>query len=364
MNKLNPKKWALLIGLSVFLFSSCGDDGGDDKPAATTNNGGGTATANKYSGAAAVGDLVTFSINKSAGTYEVTNETTNSTETGSFSVETDAAFAGIYRVAAAADTFFAVELDDKIVAANFPSGNPANDISLGVSSEIDNSGNLAQIAGDYVYVKLGSYLATQPMEWGVFTTNNDSLWGISMDNGNNGPQDTNINRPITEAAIASLQNGFAGSWAVANDRLNINIDGSAYTGYVYAAGSTAAFIIDLGPNNGAVYGFKIDDNFNPTNAIGSYKYVDFYTDGDRGAGNYVIDSNGDLTYSWTDGSAANTKLNVSLGTLLQSNIPNVWYIENAQPNLDLYLVVAGDAIMHYLFLNDQFYSWGAGAQIN
>ena len=107
-------------------------------------------------------------------------------------------------------------------------------------------------------------------------------------------------------------------------------------------------------------------NFDGANAIGTYKYVDFYTNGDKGAGNYTIGANAALTYSWTDGTAANTDIDVPVGTLVQSNIPNVWYIEDAfsaNSGEDVYMVVAGDAIMYYYFENDQFKAWGAGAQL-
>ena len=49
-------------------------------------------------------------------------------------------------------TFYAVELDKKLIAANFSTGNPMNNISFGVSSDINNSHNTSYFTGDYIYM--------------------------------------------------------------------------------------------------------------------------------------------------------------------------------------------------------------------
>lgn len=369
MKKLKIFAYAF-TALSLSLAPACSDDSSssNDTPSGGNNGGGGGgSSANSYSGSASYGDLVTFSIDKNNGTYTLVNETTNQTENGSFTVSTDTYFQGIYQVDAGGSTFFGIELDDKIVTANFPSGNSQNDISFGVSSEIDNSGRLNQIAGDYVYVALGSYLANgDPMEWGVFTAGTDSIWGVTVDNGSNGPEDTTINRPLNYNNNDFTNRSFDLAYSINNDRITIDAEGDQYTGYVYVGGTTSVFLIDQGTGEGTIIAYKIDDNFNPANSTGNYKFIDFATDGTKGAGNYNIDANGNVRYSWTDGTVANTQTDVALNNALQqSNIPNLWYAYNINSDGDdLYLVVAGDAIMHYVFdANGRFKSYGAGAKL-
>ncbi len=363
MKKLNL--FAVALATTALTFTTaCSDDSDDSTDASNPPGGGGNSpTVNSYSGSATYGDLVTFSINKTEGSYTLNNETTGQTESGNYTVSTDTYFKGVYQVSAGGNTFFGIELDDKIVTANFPSGNSSNDLSFGVSSEIDNSGRLNEIAGDYFYVKLGSYLANgNPMEWGVFTAGTDSIWGVTEASGNNGPEDITINRPLDYSV-----SDFDLSYTVNNDRLTISDgSGSNLTGYVYAAGNTSVFLIDQGTGMGTYIAYKIDDNFNPANSTGNYKFIDFATDGTKGAGNYNIDANGNVKYSWTDGTAANTVTDISLNSALtQSNIPNVWYAYNVNSDGDnLYLVVAGDAIMHYVFdRNFNFIEYGAGAKL-
>ena len=359
---------ASLLAFSISLTPACSDDDSDDSTSPSTNNGGGggASSTNTYSGSASYGDLVTFSIDQSNQTYVLSNETTGNTETGNYQVSTDSTFKGIYMVDAGGSNFFGIELDDKIVTANFPSGNASNDISFGVSSEIDNSGRLNEIAGDYFYVKLGSYLSTNPMEWGVFTAGTDSIWGVYVDEGNNGPEDTLINRPLNYNNNFYSGTSFDLAYTINNDRINIVGDGNNMTGYVYAAGNTSVFLIDQGTGLGTFIAYKIDDNFNASTAVGDYKFIDFATDGTKGAGNFNIDANGNVKYSWTDGTAANTDYDIALNSALQaSNIPNVWYAYNINADGDnLYVVVAGDAIMHYVFDSSfNFIEYGAGAKL-
>lgn len=370
MKKLNLFVTTLLA-VSISLTPACGDDDSDSSSTPVSNgNGGGNGggiNVNKYSGSASYGDLVTFSIDQDNQSYVLTNETTGNTETGNYEVSTDSLFRGVYKVEANTETFFGIELDDKLVTANFPSGNSNNDISFGVSSEIDNSGKLNQIAGDYFYVKLGSYLSQgEPMEWGVFTASTDSLWGVYVDNGDNGPEDTIINRPLNYNNNHFTGNSFDFAYSINNDRIDIIGDGQNMTGYVYVSGNTSVFLIDQGTGLGTFIAYKIDDNFNLANAIGDYKFIDFSTNGEKGAGNFKIDINGDIAYSWTDGTIGNTDLNVDLlNPLVVSNIPNVWYAENINADQEnLYVVIAGDAIMHYLFdVNYNFIGYGAGAKL-
>ena len=67
-----------------------------------------------------------------------------------------------------------LELNDKIIAANFPTGNPLNTISYGVSSKLDNTDNVSNIAGDYLFMTMSEEgIMDDPSikQWGIFTKN-------------------------------------------------------------------------------------------------------------------------------------------------------------------------------------------------
>ena len=364
MNKLIKKASYLGLALLSLSIASCSDDSSSSSTPAP-GGGNNNSTINKYSGSATYGDLVTFSINKSNQTYSLYNETTNQTENGSYSVMTNS-FNGIYEVSANGSFFYGVELDDKIVVGNFPSGNSSNDLSFGVSSEIDNSSQVGNFPGNYFYVKLGPYLQSNPMEWGQFTLTADSMHAFTMDKGTNGPEDTTINFPISYN-----NSNLDGSWQLSgtnSDRIDMNLEGTSVTGYAYSSGNTSVFLIDLGTGQGSVIAYKVDPNATLANIADDYKFIEFYQDGEKGAGNYTLAANGSVTYSYTNGNPADLETNVTLLSNFQSvnsQLPNVYYAYNVDADGNhLYFVVAGDAIMHYHFdSNFDFQGYGAGAAL-
>lgn len=339
-------------GLALTLFTGCSkDEGGDTET--------GTPAVNTYSGSASYGDLVTFSINKTDETYELSNETTGQNETGSFTTMTGE-LEGVYQVQADGQTFFGIELDDKVVVANFPSGNPNNELSFGVSSEIDNSSSATNIPGDYVYVKIGDYLDSSPMEWGQFTlTPSGQLYMIQNPGGD--IENDYVNYPITINTAFSI-----GTWSIngeKKERVDVVIDGETFSGYAYAAGNTAVFLIDLGYGQGSAIAYKVTS---AGDVAGDYKYVDFWTDGDNEAGNYTINADGTGSFSYTDGTSVNGPV-VFPSAFYQANsaMPNVFGMDNYDGEGSyIYMVVTGEVIMHFIFdANDQFMSYGAGAKI-
>ncbi|KAA3645157.1 MAG: hypothetical protein DWP98_11620 [Bacteroidetes bacterium] len=363
-----------IIIASVVSLGSCSEDEAV-KPDTNNNNGNNSTSINKYSGSASYGDLVTFSIDKSNNTYTLNNETFANTESGSFEVLSDTVFGGvygnifegIYQVVANNDTFFAVELDDKIIAANFPSGNSNNDISFGVSSEIDNSGRQSEIAGSYFYTKLGPYLNQgYPMEWGIFTAEGDSLFGTWVDE--KAPVDTGFYIPLTSQNNDSSGTGFNYVYSINNDRLVVSDGSSTATGYVYIGGNTSVFLIDLGTGAGSVFAYKMDESWlvnGPDDAsiVGDYKYVDFETDGTKGAGNFNISSSGIITASWTDGNSV--EINQASNPLVYTGYPNLYILEDYDgAGSDIYVIFAGDAVMYFDFDGaGTFTGYGTGGKL-
>lgn len=362
MKKIFQNASYLLLASATIFMVSCSDDDSAEK---NTTDPVSNKVINTYSGSATYGDLVTFSINNTDLTYSLYNETTSQTESGSYSVM-DSEFSGVYEITAGSTNFYGVELGDKIVVGNFPSGNSNNDLSFGVSSEIDNSTQLGGFQGNYFYVKLGAYLQNDPMEWGQFSLTSDSLHGYDMTDGTNGPEDTTIMFPLSYA-----NSKFDGSWKLSgtkSDRLDINIEGNLATGYAFAEGNTSVFLIDLGTGEGSVIAYKVDPNSTLSNIADTYKYIEFYQDGEKGAGNYTLSPNGSVSYSYTNGDTSDLETNVNLLSNFQSvnpQLPNVFYAYNVNSEgNNLYFVVAGDAIMHYHFdSNFNFLGYGAGASL-
>ena len=363
----------LSILMILFVFSSCekAKDTTPDDPPVVENK-----IVNKYSGSGSHGDLLTFEINKTDQSYTLYNETTSQTETGSYGILSGNNLDGVYHISSGNSNFFGVELDDKIIAGNFPSGNTQNDITFGVSSEIDNSNRLNDIAGDYMYIRLGNVSingSSAYKEYGVFTlTANGNIKLIDIATGGDGSDSEvgaledlagfGLEYPIDDSYEYYLE----GSWAIngsKKDRFDISLDGNNYTGYAYSAGKTTVFLMDLGTGNGFAIGFKV---YNPTlnDIVGNYKYIDTWSDGSRGAGNYSISSTGMVNWTHTeDGVNVETG---SFGPLNQvDEITNTFYYYNYDnEGNDIYLVLAGDAIMHFIFNDDgEFQGYGTGANL-
>ena len=344
---------ALALGLSA-----CAADSDDGSP----TDGGGDPIVNHYAGSASEGDLVTFEIDKTNKTYVATNETTGGSSSGSYSTMTGE-LQGVYEVTADGDRFFAVELDDKILAANFPTGNAANDLSYGVSAEIDNNGKVAQIAGDYIWIRIandevnGSVLNK---EWGALTVASDGNWYKRNYTGDAAsPMDVDPEFPLTGG-------DESGTWTVddANkERLVVTVDGSTetLTGFAYASQNEAAFLLDLGTGEGFMLGVE-NSSVSQATIAGTYKFVDAWANGGRGAGNATIPASGDGTFYHKNDDG--TIVSGTLTTITQSPyFSNTFECRATEIQADLYLVVMGDIMLHFMFDDNGFVSYGAGAKL-
>lgn len=335
-----------------------------------------TTIVKNYAGSGSEGDLITFNINQTDKTYVVDNETTGKTESGSYSILTDPALKGIYQVNASGSTFYGVELNDRIIAANFPTGNPLNTISFGVSSQLDNTNNLANISGDYIFITMSNKgIMNDPniKEWGILNINSDKSWKKKNFASNTGDGSVTDMSPELYSGALSISNADeSGTWEVNGthkERLKVKINGvtTEPSGYVYATANEGAFLLDLGTGNGFLLGLKITTNATLNNISGDYKYINVWDNG-KGAGNYSIDNNGKLT--WTHiGSDGNSTGNFQLNQC--SNVfKNVFYANKVliETNYyeDIYCVIIGDIMMHFSFddSNGDFASYGVGAKLD
>lgn len=355
------------MALFIFLAACDNDDDDNDNPDPAT-------VYKEYSGSGSEGDLLSFEINHTDQTYIVYNETTGEEDNGSYTIMEGGNMDGIYQVSADGDQFYAVELTDKILAANFPTGNPNNTISFGVSAALDNTGNTGNIAGEYIFMVMdntGLMGDAYIKEWGILSVNANNTWLKTNYATNTG--DGSIPEMSPEQYTGSLPltaGDESGTWQVNGDnaeQLDVVIDGAGIelTGYIYATASEAAFVLDLGTGNGFLLGLKVTGS-SFASVAGDYKFINVWDNG-LGAGNYSIDESGMVNW-YHNGSDGGSSGSFQL-TQCSNVFTNVFYCENVQMEQDyyekLYCVIVGDIIMHFSFDNDNgnFAQYGAGARL-
>lgn len=362
------KFWLSILTFSILtvLNFGCKDDPEEEEPKKED-------VINKYAGSGSKGDLVTFSINTTDKTYSVNNETTGKSSDGSYTIKSGA-FYGIYEINTNSNRFFAVELNKKVIAANFPTGNEENNISFGVSSSISYLNNSSVVAGDYTWIIITNKEidgSTMNKEWGVLSVNSNGTWikknhrgGVNyMDAGYSSPVDFNQTLPLTGGHET-------GTWSVNAqhpERLNVQINGvsQTLTGYIYGDSQSGAILLDLGTGNGFLLGIK-NNNASLADIAHTYNFVDVWNTGYKGAGNYIISSNGTVNFNHitTGGEQTAGSFQIQQCNVLK----NTYYCQHAtidSYDMTVYLVVCGDIIMHFMFNNENggFIAYGAGGKI-
>lgn len=366
------KKPISILALSILvIFAGCKKDEETPTTPTTTQN---TTKSNTYAGSASHGDLMTFEINQEQKTYTLVNETTTKTETGTYQEEESGQVKGLYKASANGESFFAVELDDKIIASNFPSGNAQNEISFGVSSEISNVGKEAELAGDYVYIRMGNVPingSTKYKEWGLLTVTATGEMHL-MEAASGGSGDYDVYAPEDIAGLGSpfpitaSSADLSGTWSFDgsnNGRVKVSATGGgSIAGYAYVAGNESVFLMDLGTGEGFALAYKITSR--SIGAIaGSYKFIGVQDGGYQLAGVYDIDGGGNLQY-YVEDKTGNSDSG-AFGPLTQLGVlTNTYYYHDAAEQESYYLIIVGDAIMHFIFKdNGEYVSYGAGAKI-
>ncbi|MEQ8910081.1 MAG: hypothetical protein RIC95_12860 [Vicingaceae bacterium] len=389
------KTAVMLLACSVSLIS-CSDDDGDDAATPATNNnggggGGGSATVNKYNGSASYGDILSLEIDQTNSTYTANNLTNGATVSNSYT-ELDAAldidgtlydvFEGLYEIdESTGGKSYAIEIADRILAGNFPTGRAENDIFLSVTDEASIVGQENQMAGTYFYVSLEpNSQSNGENEWGQFTIEDDGdLYGFWCDQ--QAPQDTGYTLPIDSSDYASVyqtfyyqlgihSNGKQLEFYDENDNLLTGV-----IGYVYLDGESTALMIDAGTGEGTIFAFKTDldqlvngETFN--DYVGDYKYVDYYENFvlDKGAGNFSVDAGKtfDISLIGFDTDSSKYYVDVSVGNSMSwTGVPGVYFSADWDGNgSTLYHVFAGDFVMYFDYdAQGNFKGYGIGGDI-
>ena len=337
---------------------------------------------NTYAGSGAHGDLVVFEINQTEGTYYTYNETTQKETGGSYEIITEG-LEGMYKISDGEDNFYAVELNDKVIAANFDTGNENNTISFGVTYESSYTGDPSAVAGDYVYI----HISNQPVngsedikEWGLISIAPDKSLFIKAYATNMGtvselqplaPEDFADNLPLATGDLS-------GNWTANTEddkRMDVYLNeyDKTFTGFVLTENGRSVFVIDMGTGEGFILAFKIEDT-QLSDIEGEYKFINVWNDDKgegRSAGKAIISATGtssfahlDLTGTLSSGDLENITKCGKIGNMYHATTEETNGIDVVTEKI--YFIVLGDLFMSFGFRTDtgfDFASYSAGARL-
>lgn len=341
----------------IVLASSCSKD--NPAPSTTTSNTNTnttTSTINKYSGSASYGDLLSFAFDATKKSYTITNETTKQLSAGTYEVEPT--LKGVYKVkdATSSQTFYAVELSKKFMAANMPTGNTQNKIAVSVTAEIDNTDNWKNIEGDYTYIVFDD--TQQEKNWGIVKVKSDkTFYGFEYSTNTQAPEEldnSNYNDGDYVSGTFSIN-------PTNKERLVVNVkDPSAqsWTGFVYATSTDGVIVLDRGEGKGFILAIKDNSTSTLAKIAGTYAYVtDNLTGGNitinsKGAGSYISLSNG--------GKGSGTLSDIQQCSYMK----NLYYGYDGDGN-KLYYCLINEILYFILFDSDSnFQFYGVGGKVN
>jgi hypothetical protein len=307
----------------ALVCGACGDDDG------------GTQTEDDivytYNAAAAVGDLVRYTINETQGIIEYENLTTS--ESGSMAYEEVASgdMRGALRFMMDGEERYVLAVKDQMLVTVVPF-DQGTELVFGVNR--DSEGNTAtDYAGDYLFV----HDDPDPTErgWGTFTLNADGSqsWEMFDIEGN------------------SLASG-SGTWAInADDPSLIDITDGSYTstGMVLPG---KMILIDNGPNMGIDVGIHIPDSeIQVADIAGRYVYVDT-----PGYGDYDLSADGSGTWNFTDYTGEYVQGSSVMRRTTPSDIMhynNTLVCEDDNPDLpDAYVIMLPGEAMMIIYPNE------------
>jgi hypothetical protein len=354
---------AVLAALAAgVLISGCGDSG--------TGGGNTTPTVHTYLAAGNYGDVIRYSLG-SDHSYSYVNETTSDSGSGSYSMSTDPTLTGVYEIAAGENTYYVVELADRIMVTSNPSGNGLNRLVVGLPADLDLSTDYtpAQLAGDYLYL---GFDGNTDVYWGGYrvNANNTFTWGVVPDSAD--PEnDASFNFLSYVAAGADFGGG---DWAVnAANHSRVTFTESGYPPAVGTVYPGKAMLIDQGPTYGLCLGLRY-----PTTALtkadvaGTYRYLDVTSDGQTGVGSFNLPASGStMPYTYKYNGSAGQGSGAGVNYRAVAHVNNMFAMDDTSFSnlLVTYLVVLSDGIMMHFCaeINDTSWtlaSYGVSAKIN
>jgi len=386
-------KKLLTFAFMVLMVAGCGTNGtpeddtlpGEDLVTLddTATDNGGPAGVSVYAGSASHGDLVVFSVDHAAGTCEVVNETTGQNSEVNFTVM-GGDLDGILQIDAAGDKFYAVELDEKLIAASFDTGNPNNTISFGVNGGTDNMADKANIPGDYVYIHISNLAvngSSDIKEWGLLSIIDDGTYRVKAYATDLGDNTLAPMAPEEWSGVFPVESpNVTGTWDVnASDhaRIDVTMDGSGLnlTGFAYAPDPNGIFVLDMGTGYGFILAMKILPSMTLANLAGEYKYINVWNDAHgagRSAGKAIINADGSGSFGALSTEGVYSE-GVMDGISACPSIQNMFHTTSTESDgvnevtLKHYFVLLPYAFMGFNFRTDggfRFVGYSVGARLD
>ncbi len=321
-----------------------------------------------YNGSGAAGDLLTFSVNETAGGYTIYNETNKQYDNGSFTVYTNE-LKGLYKVFVRGAFYYAVEMPGQVFTGNFPTARVSYNLSFAITPRALTG---SVFAGNYVYLRVGSAAvngSTLNKEWGILSILANGKWTKQAYCNDTGTI-VALMPDEYSGQVPPVSPSDSGTWSYNtfySNRLVMTGGslGDSLTGFVYVSDSGSVFNMDLGYGHGFLYGLKlIDASSNPVK--GNFGFADIRYDATMGGGKFVYNDTTQNMGWWRADSYGKVR-NGSLGPLNQCQVlKNVYFTKNAifaGDTVDFYSVVSGPYFMEFQFRNNKFRSYALGARL-
>jgi len=261
----------LIAGVFLMLTSSCSKS--DSAPS--------TDQKVSYLAAGCYGDLIVFQLDKITNQLSYTNESTNIIGSATLALTTNPNLTRIYQTTQNANTYYAMELSEKMFVTTFPAGNAQNKFCFGVytGQNYDNF-TMTDLAGKYLFT--------------VYDDNNTQVvyGGYNLDatgilNWSYGPSDPSL---FNESVHFFGNNSTWSKSTLHSERIISSFNGTNYEGIIYPG---KIMLIDNGVGNGFTLGIKYPAaQLTQSSVAGKYEFIDITKHNETGIGYYIIPTSG------------------------------------------------------------------------
>jgi hypothetical protein len=355
------KKHFLILSLMSLVFLtlvvSCKKD--DDDNDDNNNNNVITPIEHKYLATGSYGDVIRYTLDEANHTYSYVNETTGATGSGSYTMSANSSLNGVYEISSNGNTYYVVELADKVMVTSAPSGNAQNELCFGISSELNLSTNytLADMAGKYLYLVYQDFADSS--DWGGFELLSNGTFTYNF--GPNYVEDFDDNVQFSGAGT--------GTWAVSSTDPSRVIFTEAATDYVGTIYPGKMMMFDQGVGGGFVLGLKYPaTHVTQSSVAGTYRFLDITTSGETGVGSYTLPaSGGNVSYYYKYNGASGEGTGTASNFAETPTVKNMFQISEvigSDTYTSYFVILPGEVMMHYCVGPTSMVSYGAGAKIN
>ncbi len=348
---------ASLIIIAIISFSSCKKDDDNNPPPGGNNP---TVKISKYLAAGSYGDIITYEINSTNKTFSFINETTSQSGNGTYVLSTNPNLNGVYEITIGGNFYYGIEIPGKLFATSLPSGNQANALCFGLSSELNLTTQYtpADLSGRYLWIM---YHDIEDFEWGGYEVFADGTYTWQF-----GPEDDNDFNENTHFAGAG-----SGTWQVSTtdpSRILFSESGSSEVGTIYPG---KMMLIDNGIGMGFTAGVKYPNTpISQASIAGNYRWLDVTPEGYLGVGNFSLPASGNSAnyyYHYYNNPYASSGNSTMFNFRRSTMINNVFIGEDNWEGDIFYtafIVLPGEALLFFTWGDDGMVSYGIAGKIN